>query len=220
MAKQEAKKQGAPQQPKGKPKGKAKGKPKGKAEDTVIEPGPPPNLRVHYKSAVVGELSKRFGYGNVHEVPRLEKIVLNMGVGEALQNVRTLEAAAEDLGTIAGQRPATRRSRKSIANFKLREGLPIGTMVTLRGARMYEFLDRLINVAIPRIRDFRGLSPRSFDGRGNYSFGIKEQIIFPEIKYDKVEKIRGLDVTIVTSAKTDEEGFELLKGMRMPFRER
>jgi large subunit ribosomal protein L5 len=209
MAKKEAK----PKEAAAKQKGKA-------AKETAVEAGPPPNLRTHYESKVIAQLRERFSYTNPHEIPRLVKIVLNMGVGDALTNVRLLEAAAEDLGTIAGQKPAVRRARKSIANFKLRAGQPIGTMVTLRGARMYEFLDRLINVAIPRIRDFRGLPPKSFDGRGNYSFGIKEQIIFPEIKYDKVEKIRGMDVTIVTSAVTDEEGYELLKAMRMPFRER
>jgi large subunit ribosomal protein L5 len=217
---------GAPGAEKAKGKGKGgapapdeKAKGKGAAE-LAVEPGPPPNLRTHYEAAVIGALRERFGYANPHEVPRLKKVVLNMGVGDALSNVRMLEAAAEDLATIAGQKPSTRRARKSIANFKLREGQPIGTSVTLRGARMYEFLDRLINVAIPRIRDFRGLPPKSFDGRGNYSFGVKEQIIFPEIRYDKVEKIRGMDVTIVTSAETDEEGYELLKAMRMPFRER
>jgi large subunit ribosomal protein L5 len=209
MAKKEAKPKEAP----AKQKGKA-------AKDVAVEAGPPPNLKTHYESTVISQLRERFGYTNPHEIPRLVKIVLNMGVGDALTNVRLLEAAAEDLGTIAGQKPAVRRARKSIANFKLRAGQPIGTMVTLRGARMYEFLDRLINVAIPRIRDFRGLPPKSFDGRGNYSFGVKEQIIFPEIKYDKVEKIRGFDVTIVTTAGTDEEGYELLKAMRMPFRER
>lgn len=202
-----------------KPK-EAAAKAKGADKGPEIEAGPVPNLRTHYDNVVVGQLRERFGYRNPHQIPKLKKIVLNMGVGGALSNVRLLEAAAEDLGAIAGQKPSTRRARKSIANFKLREGLPIGTMVTLRGARMYEFLDRLISVAIPRIRDFRGLPPRSFDGRGNYSFGIKEQIIFPEIRYDKVEKIRGMDVTIVTSAATDEEGYELLKAMRMPFRER
>lgn len=207
------------------PKEKAKGK-GGKAESkkgkaaVVIEPGPVPRMRLHYDKEVVDQMKKRFGYGNPHEVPKIKKIVLNMGVGDALTNIRFLEAATEDLTTIAGQKPATKRAKKSIASFKLREGNPIGTMVTLRGARMYEFMDRMISVAIPRIRDFRGLPPKGFDGQGNYNFGIKEQIIFPEISYDKVEKIRGLNVTIVTSADTDEEGFELLKAMRMPFRER
>ncbi len=202
-----------------KPKAEEK-KPKGKAAETVVEPGPPPRLKVHYETEVVDYLMKRFGYRNRQQVPKLQKIVLNMGTGDALQNIRYLEAAVEDLSAIAGQRPSIRRAKKSIANFKLRAGMPIGCSVTLRGARMYEFMDRLISIAIPRIRDFRGLSPRGFDGRGNYNFGIKEQIIFPEIKYDKVEKIRGLDVTFVTTAETDEEGFELLKAMRMPFRTR
>lgn len=214
--------------PAGKGKGKAatgkvkapadKGKGKGKGE----APGPPPpvRMRVHYKQEVIGQLMKRFAYRNPHEVPRLRKIILNMGVGDALGNIRFLEAAMEDLAVISGQQPAMRRAKKSIANFKLRSGNPIGAAVTLRGARMYEFLDRMISVAIPRVRDFRGLPPKGFDGRGNYNFGIKEQIIFPEIRYDKVEKIRGMNITMVTTAKTDEEGFELLKAMRMPFRER
>lgn len=204
----------APKDKGGKDKG-AKGGPP--AEPEIV---PVPRMKIHYEQEVVPALRKRFGYANKHQIPRLEKIVINMGVGDALTNPRFLDAAAEDLGSIAGQRPAIRRARKSIANFKLREGVAIGTMVTLRGPRMFEFLDRLINVAVPRIRDFRGLSSRGFDGRGNYSFGIKEQIIFPEIKYDKVEKIRGMDVIMVTTARTDEEGLELLKAMRMPFRER
>jgi len=154
------------------------------------------------------------------QAPRFQKIVVNMGVGDALTDAKLLDAAANELGQIAGQRPSIRRSKKSIANFKLREGQPIGCMVTLRGARMYEFYDRLINVAVPRIRDFRGLNARSFDGRGNYTMGLTEQIIFPEINYDKVGKVRGMDVTIVTSAKTDEEGRELLRLMSMPFRVR
>jgi large subunit ribosomal protein L5 len=154
------------------------------------------------------------------QAPRLEKIVVNMGVGDAIQDQKLLEAASNELAQIAGQRPSVRRARKAISNFKLRAGIPIGCMVTLRGARMYEFYDRLINVAVPRIRDFRGLNPRSFDGRGNYTMGLTEQIIFPEINIEKVGKIRGMDVTIVTSAKTDEEGRELLKLMNMPFRQR
>jgi large subunit ribosomal protein L5 len=177
-------------------------------------------MKVAYQGEIVDQLKKRFGYRNVHQVPSLRKIVVNMGAGDALGNIRYLEAAVEDLAIIAGQRPSIRRAKKAIANFKLRAGNPIGAAVTLRGARMYEFMDRMISVAIPRIRDFRGLSPKGFDGRGNYNFGIKEQIIFPEIRYDKVEKIRGLNVTIVTTADTDEEGYELLKAMRMPFRER
>lgn len=200
---------------------KKSGKPKGEAAPAVPEePAPVPMLKLRYEREVIPALKQRFGYGNPHQVPRLVKIVLNMGAGDALTNPKFLEAATADLTAIGGQKPSVRRARKSIANFKLREGVAIGTMVTLRGARMYEFMERMISVAIPRIRDFRGLSPKGFDGRGNYSFGVKEQIIFPEIKYDKVEKIRGMDVTFVTSANTDEEGYELLKAMRMPFRER
>ena len=198
-------------------KGKGKGKGKSKAPEG---PPPPVRMRMHYKEKVVGQLMKRFAYRNPHEVPQLKKIILNMGAGDALGNIRFLEAAMEDLAVISGQQPSMRRAKKSIANFKLRSGNPIGAAVTLRGARMYEFLDRMISVAIPRVRDFRGLPPKGFDGRGNYNFGIKEQIIFPEIRYDKVEKIRGMNITVVTTAKTDEEGFELLKAMRMPFRER
>lgn len=215
MAKQESKQKG-----KGGGKGKTpSGSKKGQAQ-AVQEPGPPPRMRDHYWNEAVPYLKKRFGYTNPHQVPRLTKIVLNMGVGDALDNIKFLEAAAADLGTIAGQKPAIKKAKKSIASFKLRTGNPIGTMVTLRGAQMYEFLDRMISVAIPRIRDFRGLPPKGFDGQGNYNFGVKEHIIFPEISYDKVEKIRGMNVTMVTTAETDEEGFELLKAMRMPFRER
>jgi large subunit ribosomal protein L5 len=154
------------------------------------------------------------------QAPRFEKIVINMGVGDAIQDQKLLDGAANELMQITGQKPSIRRAKKSISNFKLREGVPVGCKVTLRGARMYEFYDRLINVAVPRIRDFRGLSPRAFDGRGNYTLGLTEQIIFPEINYDKVAKIRGMDVTIVTSARNDEEGRELLRLMRMPFRQR
>jgi large subunit ribosomal protein L5 len=152
------------------------------------------------------------------EVPRLDKIILNMGLGEAIQNIKVLDAAMEELALIAGQRPIVTRARKSIASFKLREGMPIGCMVTLRRGRMYDFFDKLVNVALPRVRDFRGLSDKSFDGRGNYTLGIKEQIIFPEIDYDKIDKIKGLNITIVTTARTDEEGKALLKMMGMPFR--
>ena len=215
MAKQEAK-----QEAKEKKGAKPKKGAAAPAPAAPPEPAPPAALKLHYEREVVEQLKKRFGYTNPHQVPRLSKIVLNMGAGDALTNPRFLEAATEDLTAISGQKPSVRRARKSIANFKLREGVAIGTMVTLRGARMYEFLERMISVAIPRIRDFRGLSPKGFDGRGNYSFGVKEQIIFPEIKYDKVEKMRGMDVTIVTTAGTDEEGYELLKAMRVPFRER
>jgi len=179
-----------------------------------------PRLKEHYEKAVLPELMKRFSYGNPMEAPRLKKIVVNMGVGDALANVKALDVAAMEMATITGQRPSIRKAKKSIANFKLREGQPIGCMVTLRGARMYEFYDRLVNVALPRIRDFRGVPMRSFDGRGNYSLGVTEQIIFPEINYDRVDKVRGMDITFVTSARTDEEGQELLRLMNMPFRQR
>jgi large subunit ribosomal protein L5 len=175
-------------------------------------------LQEHYRKTVVPALMQRFAYANVMQVPRLKKITLNMGVGEAMADKKVIEHAMNDLAHISGQKPAMTRARKSIANFKLREGWPIGCKVTLRGARMYEFLDRLINVAIPRIRDFRGMSARSFDGRGNYSLGIKEQIIFPEIDFDKVDAVRGLDVTITTSAKNDEEARALLEGFNFPLR--
>ena len=178
---------------------------------------PPPRLRERYTAEVVPALTERFSYSNPMEVPRLVKIGLNMGVGEAKQSTPILEAAIEQLATISGQRPSVRRARKSIASFKIREGMPVGAAVTLRGARMWEFLDRLITISIPRIRDFRGLNPRSFDGRGNYSMGVREQLIFPEIDYDSIDEVRGLDVTIATTAKTDEEGFELLLGLGMPF---
>ncbi|MGH7680623.1 MAG: 50S ribosomal protein L5 [Candidatus Eiseniibacteriota bacterium] len=179
-----------------------------------------PRLKEHYEKSVLPELVKRFSYANPMQAPRLKKIVVNMGVGDALQNVKMLDVAAAELSTIVGQKVSIRRAKKSIANFKLREGQPIGCMATLRGARMYEFYDRLVNVALPRIRDFRGVPTKSFDGRGNYTLGLTEQIIFPEINYDRVEKIRGMDVTFVTSAKTDEEGQELLRLMNMPFRQR
>jgi large subunit ribosomal protein L5 len=175
-------------------------------------------LKERYEKEVKPELMRRFSYKSIMEVPRLEKITLNMGVGEAKLNTAMLDAASEQLGVISGQKPQVRRARKSIANFKLRAGMPVGVRVTLRSQRMYEMLDRLTSIAIPRIRDFRGLSPRSFDGRGNYSLGIKEQIIFPEIDYDSIDQVRGLDVAITTSAKTDEEAFELLRLLGMPFR--
>ena len=181
---------------------------------------PPPRMRELYASEVAPQLTSRFGYTNPMQVPRLQKVTLNMGIGEAKTTTAVLEAATEQLAVIAGQRPNVRKARKSIANFKIREGMPVGVSVTLRGARMWEFVDRLVSIAIPRIRDFRGLNPRSFDGRGNYTMGVTEQIIFPEINLDKVGKIRGMDVTIVTSAKTDEEGRELLRLMNMPFRQR
>jgi large subunit ribosomal protein L5 len=178
---------------------------------------PPPRLRDRYEQEVKPELIRRFGYSTPMAAPTLEKITLNMGVGEAKQNTQMLEAAAEQLATIAGQAPSVRRAKKSVASFKVREGMPVGVAVTLRRARMWEFLDRLTAIAIPRIRDFRGLSARSFDGRGNYSMGIREQIIFPEIDYDSIDEVRGLDVTITTTAATDEEAFALLDGLGMPF---
>jgi large subunit ribosomal protein L5 len=174
-------------------------------------------LRERYEQEILPALTKKFGYSTPMQAPRLQKITLNMGLGEAKQNAKMLEAAQEQLATIAGQQPSIRRARKSIASFKVREGMPVGLSVTLRRARMWEFLDRLCSIAVPRIRDFRGLNPRSFDGRGNYSMGVKEQLIFPEIDYDSIDEVRGLDVTITTSAATDEEAFELLLGLGMPF---
>jgi large subunit ribosomal protein L5 len=175
-------------------------------------------LKERYADEIRPQLLERFGYSSVMQVPRLEKITLNMGVGEAKQDTKMLEAAMEQMTAIAGQKPAVRRARKSIATFKLREGMPVGVMATLRGERMWEMLDRLQSIAIPRIRDFRGLNPRSFDGRGNYSMGVREQIIFPEIDYDAIDQVRGLNVTITTSAETDEEARELLRLLGMPFR--
>jgi large subunit ribosomal protein L5 len=190
------------------------------ATETVqSQAAPPPRLRELYESELVGRLTQKFGYSSRMQVPRLLKITLNMGVGDAKTATPVLEAATEQLETISGQHPNVRRARKSIANFKLREGMPVGVSVTLRGARMWEFLDRLITISIPRIRDFRGLNPRAFDGRGNYSLGVREQLIFPEIDYDSIDEIRGLDIAITTTAATDEEGFELLFGLGMPFAE-
>ncbi|HBY86693.1 MAG: large subunit ribosomal protein L5 [Colwellia sp.] len=173
-----------------------------------------------YKDTVVAELQKQFGYKSVMQVPRIEKITLNMGVGEAISDKKVLEHATNDLTAISGQKPITTVARKSVAGFKIREGYPIGTKVTLRGERMWEFLERLISISIPRIRDFRGLNPKSFDGRGNYSMGVREQIIFPEIEYDKIDKIRGLDITITTSAKDNEEGLALLSAFEFPFKKK
>ncbi|WP_019026714.1 50S ribosomal protein L5 [Colwellia piezophila] len=173
-----------------------------------------------YKDTVVAELQKQFGYKSVMQVPRIEKITLNMGVGEAISDKKVLEHATNDLTAISGQKPVTTVARKSVAGFKIREGYPIGTKVTLRGERMWEFLERFISISIPRIRDFRGLNPKSFDGRGNYSMGVREQIIFPEIEYDKIDKIRGLDVTITTSAKNNEEGLALLSAFNFPFQKK
>jgi large subunit ribosomal protein L5 len=180
---------------------------------------PPPRLREKYENEVMPALTRRFGYTTPMQVPRLEKITLNMGLGTEKQDRHSFEAAQKQLATIAGQYPNVRRARKSVASFKLREGMPVGVSATLRRARMWEFLDRLTSIAVPRIRDFRGLNPRSFDGRGNYSMGVKEQLIFPEIDYDSVDVVRGLDVTITTSATTDLEAFELLLGLGMPFAE-
>jgi len=173
-----------------------------------------------YKDTVVAQLQKQFGYKSVMQVPRIEKITLNMGVGEAISDKKVLEHATNDLTAISGQKPITTVARKSVAGFKIREGYPIGTKVTLRGERMWEFLERLISISIPRIRDFRGLNPKSFDGRGNYSMGVREQIIFPEIEYDKIDKIRGLDITITTSAKDNEEGLALLSAFEFPFKKK
>ena len=173
--------------------------------------------RDFYKDTVVDALIKKFGYKNINEVPKLEKIVINMGVGEAKENVKVLDSAVSDLEKITGQKPIITKAKKSVANFKVREGMPIGCKVTLRGERMYEFADRLINLALPRVRDFRGVNPNAFDGRGNYALGIKEQLIFPEIEYDKIDKVRGMDVIFVTTARTDEEARELLAQFKMPF---
>lgn len=174
-------------------------------------------MKEKYSDEVAKGLMEKFGYKNIMEIPKIEKVVLNMGVGEAVSNPKVLDIAVNDMMIIAGQKPVVTRAKKSIAAFKIREGMPIGAKVTLRGQRMYEFLDKLLNIALPRVRDFRGVSPKSFDGRGNYTMGIKEQLIFPEIEYDKIDKVRGMDIIIVTTAKTDEEARELLKLMGMPF---
>ena len=176
-------------------------------------------LREHYQTKVVPTLTKEFGYKNVMAVPKVEKVAINIGLGEATQNPKLMDGTATELGAIAGQKPVVTKAKKSIAAFKLREGMSIGAMVTLRGERMYEFLDRLMNVALPRVRDFRGVSPKSFDGRGNYTLGVKDQLIFPEIDYNKVEKVKGMNISITTSAKTDAEGLALLRHMGMPFRQ-
>lgn len=181
-------------------------------------PTAPARLGVFYKEKVAAELTKKFGYSSPMQVPRIEKIVLNMGVGEAVADKKIMDNAVADMTKIAGQKPLVTKSRKAIANFKIREGYPVGCKVTLRGARMYEFLDRLVNIALPRVRDFRGISGRSFDGRGNYNMGVKEQIIFPEIEYDKIDALRGLNITITTTAKTDDEARALLSAFKFPFR--
>ena len=174
-------------------------------------------LKDIYQNEIIDALMKKFEYKNILEVPKIEKVVINMGVGEAKENAKLLDAAVSDLETITGQKAVVTKAKKSVANFKIREGMPIGCKVTLRGNRMYEFVDRLINLALPRVRDFRGVNPNSFDGRGNYALGIKEQLIFPEIEYDKIDKIRGMDIIFVTTAKTDEEARELLAQFNMPF---
>ena len=174
-------------------------------------------LKEQYQNEIVDAMIKKFGYKNVMEVPKLDKVVINMGVGEAKDNAKVLESAIADMEKIAGQKAVVTRAKNSVANFKIREGMPIGCKVTLRGERMYEFVDRLINLALPRVRDFRGVNPNAFDGRGNYALGIKEQLIFPEIEYDKIDKVRGMDVIFVTTAKTDEEARELLRQFNMPF---
>lgn len=171
-----------------------------------------------YKDQVVPAMMTKFGYKNIMEVPKLEKVVINMGVGEAVANAKVLDSAVADLTSIAGQKPVVTRAKKSIAGFRLREGMPIGTKVTLRGERMYQFIDKLFNVSLPRVRDFRGISDKAFDGRGNYTLGLKEQLIFPEIEYDKIDKVRGMDIVFVTTSKTDEEARELLTLLGMPFR--
>ncbi len=176
-----------------------------------------PRLKTMYRDEVKSQLKERFSYGNVMQIPTVDKVVVNMGVGEAVGEPKALESAVSELTAITGQKPALRRAKKAISNFKLREGIPIGCMVTLRGSHMYEFLDRLITLALPQVRDFRGVPVRGFDGRGNYNLGIKEQIIFPEIDYDRIDQVRGMNITIVTSAQTDEEGHELLKSLGMPF---
>lgn len=174
-------------------------------------------LKEQYQNEIVDAMIKKFGYKNIMEVPKLDKVVVNMGVGEAKENAKVLESAIADMEKIAGQKAVVTRAKNSVANFKIREGMPIGCKVTLRGEKMYEFVDRLINLALPRVRDFRGVNPNAFDGRGNYALGIKEQLIFPEIEYDKIDKVRGMDVIFVTTAKTDEEARELLKQFNMPF---
>ena len=174
-------------------------------------------LKEQYQNEIVDAMIKKFGYKNIMEVPKLDKVVINMGVGEARDNAKVLESAISDMEKIAGQKAVVTRAKNSVANFKIREGMPIGCKVTLRGERMYEFVDRLVNLALPRVRDFRGVNPNAFDGRGNYALGIKEQLIFPEIEYDKIDKVRGMDVIFVTTAKTDEEARELLRQFNMPF---
>jgi large subunit ribosomal protein L5 len=216
-------KQAAPQkqaQPQKQPKKEAQAPKKEAAPKLQApqEPAPPARLAIHYREKVVPELMQKFGYKTVMQVPRLRKITVNMGVGETTSDKKVLDNAVADMTRIAGQKPVVTKARKSIANFKVRAGFPVGCMVTLRGARMYEFFDRLVNIAMPRIRDFRGVSNRAFDGRGNYSLGFKEQIIFPEIDYDKIDVLRGMNIAITTTAKTDDEAKALLSAFRFPFK--
>jgi large subunit ribosomal protein L5 len=213
-AKKESKQPKQPKQPKA-PKGEA---PAHEAPAVPSEPAPRARLLDHYEQRVRAKLQQQFGFSNPHQVPKLKKIVLNVGMGDAVKNPKGLEVAVTELGSITGQKPVVTRAKKSIANFNLRQGVPIGCSVTLRGPRMYEFLDRFITVAVPRMRDFRGLPSDSFDGRGNYTLGIKEQMVFPEIDYDKVEKIHGMDITFVTSAGRDDTALALLRELGMPFR--
>jgi large subunit ribosomal protein L5 len=200
-------------------KGAPAAEPQGPVKRASVSGTVPPRLRERFRTAVVPAMMKERGYGNPYQVPRLAKVVINMGVGEGKENPKVLDFATADLQAIAGQRPVITRAKKSIASFKLRENVPIGCKVTLRGPRMYEFLDRLVNVALPRVRDFKGVPPKGFDGRGNYNLGLKEQIIFPEIVYDKVDKVRGMDITVVTTARSDEEAKALLTHLGVPFRE-
>jgi large subunit ribosomal protein L5 len=213
-----AEKKPAPQQAQ-KPRKEAQAPKKEAPKSAAPElPAPPARLAVHYREKVVPDLMQKHGYKTVMQVPRIKKITINMGVGETTTDKKVLDAAVADMAKIAGQKPVVTKSRKSIANFKIRANFPVGCMVTLRGARMYEFLDRLVNVAMPRIRDFRGVSNRAFDGRGNYNLGFKEQIIFPEIDYDKIDMLRGMNIAITTSAKTDDEARSLLAAFRFPFK--
>jgi len=212
---------GKPQQAKGKPdpKGKdTKAKGKGDSASQPTRPVVPPRMRDKYRDTVVPALTKKFSYANPMQLPRIEKVVVNMGLGQAVGNPKMIDSAVDELGDITGQKPVVARAKKAISNYKLRTGMPIGVFVTLRRERMWEFLDRLITVALPRVRDFKGVSPKGFDGRGNYTLGLREQIIFPEINYDKIDSTRGMNVSIVTSAKTDEEGRALLTELGMPFR--
>ena len=227
MSEQKEQKKAKPaREPKAKAAAKDAGEPKGNKGDksaakkgTVGKPAAgPARLRTFYRDAVVKDLTQKFGYKSVMQVPRIEKIVLNMGVGEAVADKKIMDNAVADMTKIAGQKPLVTKSRKAIASFKIRENYPVGCKVTLRGTRMYDFLDRLVNVAMPRIRDFRGISARSFDGMGNYNMGVKEQIIFPEIEYDKIDAIRGMNITISTTAKTDDEARALLAAFKFPFR--